>query len=347
MQINTIAGSVSNTVNTQKDSPKVSQSPKVKVKITSNRDTFELSTDSGGKAYFGTYSLLEEYKKNKIIDMQVGYVHKIGDIANKVVDQYYNGVISKEELKNTFNECCDMYLEMLQKSGIDSTTDQSKQRAVMKVFEEFQNGNCVSGVRECNKIGDKIALEYGYTGEYRPDYVYYDADIYYKTKSIEGDLADIINEMFQAYNLDLSVEDEIKNTKEHTARCDGGITFNGRWSMGYAECGVNICHMVSIEEEPPKGFKFFYKESKYPKGMKFSENDTTSWQKGVLLTWIGNKRIETDIPFNYSLCDGPIAEFFNAGELFSKTDGLDSGILAFLNNFNVYTRRYSCFTYHL
>lgn len=347
MQINTIAGSVSNTVNTQKDSPKVSQSPKVKVKITSNRDTFELSTDSGGKAYFGTYSLLEEYKKNKIIDMQVGYVHKIGDIANKVVDQYYNGVISKEELKNTFNECCDMYLEMLQKSGIDSTTDQSKQRAVMKVFEEFQNGNCVSGVRECNKIGDKIALEYGYTGEYRPDYVYYDADIYYKTKSIEGDFADIINEMFQAYNLDLSVEDEIKNTKEHTARCDGGITFNGRWSTGYAECGVNICHMVSIEEEPPKGFKFFYKESKYPKGMKFSENDTTSWQKGVLLTWIGNKRIETDIPFNYSLCDGPIAEFFNAGELFSKTDGLDSGILAFLNNFNVYTRRYSCFTYHL
>lgn len=346
MQINTITGAVSNTVNTQKDSPKVSEPSKAKVKITSDRDTFELSTESG-KAYFGTYSLLETYKKNEIIEMQYGYVHKIGGIATKKVDQYYYGTISKEELKNTFSECCDMYLEMFQKSGLDSTTDQSKHRAVMKVFEDFQNSNCVSGVRECSDIADKIALEYGYTGEYRSDYVYYDADIYYKTKSIEGDLGNIVKEMFQTYHLNLNVEDEMQNAKEHTARCDGGITFNGRWSTGHAECGVNICHMVSIEEEPPKGFKFFYKESKYPKGMKFSENDTTSWQKGVLLTWMGNKRIETDIPFNYSLCDGPIAEFFNAGELFSKIDGLDSGILAFLNNFNVYTRRYSCFTYHL
>lgn len=347
MQINTIAGAVSNTVNTQKDSPKMLQSPKVKVKITSDRDYFELSTDGDGKAYFGTYSLLETYKKNEIIEMQFEYVHKIGGIANKKVDQYYTGAISKEELKNTYNECCEMYLEMLQKSGIDSTSDQSKKRAVMHVFEEFQFSNCISGVNECSEIADQIALEYGYTGEFREDYVYYDADIYYKTKSIEGDLGDIVKGMFETYNLDLSVEDEIRNAKAHSGKLNGGITFNGRWSTGYAECGVNICHMVSIEEEPPKGFKFFYKESKYPKGMKFSENDTTSWQKGVLLTWIGNKRIETDIPFNYSLCDGPIAEFFNAGELFSKTDGLDSGILAFLNNFNVYTRRYSCFTYHL
>ena len=103
---------------------------------------------------------------------------------------------------------------------------------------------------------DKIALEYGYTGEFREDYVYYDADIYYKTKSIEGDLAGIVKEMFQTYNLDLNVEDEIRNVKAHSGK-------------------------------------------------------------------------------------------LNAGELFSKTDGLDSGILAFLNNFNVYTRRYSCFTYHL
>ena len=166
MQINTVTGAVSNTVDAQKDSPKVSQSSKVKVKITSNRDTFELSTDSGGKAYFETYSLLETYKKNKIIDMQVGYVHKICGIATKKVDQYYTGAISKEELKNTFNECCDMYLEMLQKSGIDSTTDQSKQRAVMHVFEDFQYSNCISGVNECSDIADQIALEYGYTGEF-------------------------------------------------------------------------------------------------------------------------------------------------------------------------------------
>lgn len=345
MQINTIAGAVSRTLNTQEDLTKESKSPRVK--ITSARDTFELSTDSGGKAYFETYSLLQEYKRSKIIDMQFEYVHKIGEIAIERVNQYYTGTISKDELKNTYNECCDMYLEMLQKSGIDSTTDQSKKRAVMHVFEEFQFSNCISGVNECNDIADKIASEYGYTGEYREDYVYYDADIYYKTQSIEEDLKGIVKETFQKYKLDLNVEDEIKNAKANPGKLNGGITFNGRWSTGYAECGVNICHMVSIEEEPPKGFKFFYKESKYPKEMKFSENDTTSWQKGVLLTWMGDKRIETDIPFNYSLCDGSIAEIFNAGELFSQVDGLNTGILAFLNNFDVYTRRYSCFTYHL
>jgi hypothetical protein len=236
---------------------------------------------------------------------------------------------------------------MLQKSGIDATTDKSKQRAVMHVFEEFQFSNCISGVNECSSIADKIALEYGYTGEFREDYVYYDADIYYKTKSIEGDLADIVKEMFKTYKLDLDAEKEIKDTITHSRKLDGGITFHGRWSTRYAECGVNICHMVSIEEEPPAGFKFFYKERKYPVGTKFGGNDTTSWQKGVLLTWMGNKRIETDIPFNYSRCDGPIAEFFNAGELFGRVEGMDRSILAFLNNFNVYTRRYSKFTYRI
>ena len=165
MQINTIAGAVSRTLNTQEDLTKESKSPRVK--ITSARDTFELSTDSGGKAYFETYSLLQEYKRSKIIDMQFEYVHKIGEIAIERVNQYYTGTISKDELKNTYNECCDMYLEMLQKSGIDSTTDQSKKKAVMHVFEEFQFSNCISGVNECNDIADKIASEYGYTGEHR------------------------------------------------------------------------------------------------------------------------------------------------------------------------------------
>lgn len=345
MQINTIAGAFFNTMNAQKDSAKISQTSEIE--DTSKKDTLEL-TEHKDKIYCSeNYTNYNNEKQNRIMNMRAYYVFAIGEIANKTVDKYYTGAISKAELKNTYNECCDMYLEMLQKSGIDSTTDQSKQRAVMHVFREFQFSNCISGVDECRDIADKIASEYGYTGEFREDYVYYDADIYYKTQSIEGDLAGIVKEMFQTYKLDLNVEDEIKNAKANSGKLNGGITFNGRWSTGYAECGVNICHMVSIEEEPPKGFKFFYKESKYPKGVKFSENDTTSWQKGVLLTWMGDKRIETDIPFNYSLCDGPIAEFFNAGELFSKTDGLDSGILAFLNNFIVYTRRYSCFTYHL
>lgn len=345
MQVNTISGACSNIVNKQKDAAKVPQSPKIK--ITCDRDTFELTTDSGGKAYFETYSLLEEYKKDKIIEMQAHCVFNISNIASKTVNQYYTGAISQEKLKNTYQECCDMYLEMLEKAGIDATTEQSKQRAVMHVFEEFQFSNCISGVNECSSMADKIALEYGYTGEFREDYVYYDADIYYKTKSIEGDLADIVKEMSETYKVDMDAEKEIKDAIIHSSKLDGGITFHGRWSTGYAECGVNICHMVSIEEEPPEGFKFFYKERKYPVGTKFGENDTTSWQKGVLLTWMGDKRMEMEIPFNYSLCDGPIAEFFNAGELFRMTKGLDTGILDFLDNFNVYTRGYSKFTYHI
>lgn len=314
----------------------------------SGMDIVEISSSEDRVFPCENYNNIMAISKDKIENIKYSFGLKIEDIGYDAMQKYSGGEISKEELKDIFDECCDMYLDMLNQTGVNSDTDISKEKAVMYTYGIFQYYNCMCSVDKCISMAREIAKDYGYTGKEREDFVYYDADIYYEHKENKETLTDFVGNMFSTYGLDkLNVEDKIKEAEDNSYKANGGITFHGQWSIGYARNGLNICSMTQINDEPPKGFKMFYKQKQNASIVDESGTITLDSQKGVLLIGSDDKVRKIDVPFNNSTNLGELAEFFNAGELYNKMSDVDQMLMSFLNHFNIYTRTYSFLEYSL
>lgn len=324
-----------------------SKSKKVKINVksendnnSSNMDTVEFSSKENEYLLCENYSNINTYSKIDISKIQYSCSMNIESIATETMNKYYNGDISEDELQDSFENCCVLYLDMLDQTGVDSSTDSSKEAAVMRVFTSFQKMNCVYSIFDCETVAKKIASSYGYSGEGRDDFVYYDSDIYYKNKNIEKTLTNIVQSSFSNYGLtDLDAQAKVIE-REQNNHLYGGLTFNSHWAT-MAEYGVNVCNMTSLDEEPPEGFKFFYKQNQTSSIADRNGNITLDSQKGILIVWSGKEMQKIDVPFNNSTDLGELAGFFNAGELYNQTAGINPSLMGFINNFNIYTRTYS------
>lgn len=305
-------------------------------------DTYEHNLEQKEVLPCENYNNMHTYaKKKKLIDnIQYNYSRKITLTARESMEQYYNGNITEEELKNSYKNCCALYLDMLCETGEDFETNEAKEQAVMRAFSSFQNTNCTCAMFECDRVGEQLARQYGYTGEQNIDFLYYDADVYYKSKEIEETLTGIVQSMFSEYGLEnLNAEKKVKELEETTPRV-GGLTFNSRWADS-AEYGANIGNMTAITEEPPAGFRFFCKVNQTSSIADATGAITLDSQKGIMIVWNGEKEQKVDIPFNGSTSLGELAQIFNAAELYGQVEDYDSSILEYLRYFNIYTRTYS------
>ncbi len=242
--------------------------------IKSEIDTYEHNLEQKEVLPCENYNNMHTYaKKKKLIDnIQYNYSRKITLTARESMEQYYNGNITEEELKNSYKNCCALYLDMLCETGEDFETNEAKEQAVMRAFSSFQNTNCTCAMFECDRVG--------------------------------------------------------------------GLTFNSRWADS-AEYGANIGNMTAIMEEPPAGFRFFYKVNQTSSIADATGAITLDSQKGIMIVWNGEKERKVDIPFNGSTSLGELAQIFNAAELYGQVKDYDSSILEYLRHFNIYTRTYS------
>lgn len=305
-------------------------------------DTYEHSVEGQGIQPCENYNNMRTYSKMKVITdkIKIAYSDQITELAESTMEQYYNGDITEEELKNSYETCCNLYFDMLRELGEDPNTEESKKRAVMRAFTSFQNENCTCSMFECDKIGKRLASQYGYTEEQNIDYLYYDADSYYKNEKIRETLTDIVQSMFSDYELnDLNAEKEIAKL-EKSKPVYGGLTFNSRWAAS-AKYGANIGNLTSITEAPPEGFRFFYKVNQTSSIADATGAITLDSQKGIMIIWDGNKKQAIDVPFNGSTSLGELAEIFNAADLYGKTEDCNPRVLEYLQHFNIYTRTYS------
>lgn len=289
------------------------------------------------------YNNIARYTEDEKFNITYRCSQQIEATATDVMYKYYNGELTETELKNSFHNCCNLYLATLKNVGSDYTSETIKEKAIAHVFTSFQRVNCNCSIEECRTIGKSIASNYEYTGESRDDFVYYDADIYYKNKEIENTLINIVQSMSSAYDLNLDAKEKVLDIQKHT-QIHGGLTFNSSWDT-YAKYGVNISSMTSIDEEPPKGFRFFFKQNQTSSIADKNGNITLDSQKGILITWSGKTMTKFDVPFNNSTNLGPLAGIFNAAEL--TNSGEVQHIPSFLSHFNIYTRTYSFINYFI
>lgn len=155
----------------------------------------------------------------------------------EVMAGYYNGQISKEEVKEFFMEYCSYVFV-----GGSET-------AILNVYETFLDASYQEAVWACIKEGEKYA-----NGSDRYT-LYYNADYYYKAEEIHELLKEAAKECGEKYGLEI---DASKRDENFQGKMDatGRPNFNEKWNLLVANNVIG--RMMDINAAPPEGFSFYY-----------------------------------------------------------------------------------------
>lgn len=159
----------------------------------------------------------------------------------RVMDGFYQGNISKEELESFFVDYC----------NIIASRDGD---VILNVYEYFLNINYESAANSCFDEGKELAKEEK-LGDGRV--IYYDADIYYQAEEVHQLLKEIAEKEGKKYGLEIDIENREQNWQR--TYVTGKPNFNEKWNFRAAQITCRG-RMIDLNEEPPKGFSFLYKE---------------------------------------------------------------------------------------
>lgn len=204
----------------------------------------------------------------------------------EVMEGYYNGGISKDDIKDFFMEYCSvMYAR--------------DEASVLNVYEDFLNENYSAAVHACFAKGKDIAAKEGVSTDHM---VYYNADYYYQSEEIHDLLKEAAAEYGAKYGLEIDV-----------AKRDGGFqrdyltgtpNFNDKWNF-MATNVMNSGRLMDQNAVPPKDFSFFYKQG------------TDVGTKNSLLIISGKDWSEkADVPFKMPMGGKNIERYFYLSDLF-------------------------------
>lgn len=177
-----------------------------------------------------------QYTKFAVIDTPTADLKKE---MSEVMAGYYDGKISKEEIKGFFMEYCSvMYAR-------DENT-------ILNVYETFLDVSYKEAVTACFDKGKAIAAEEGTDTD---GMVYYDAEYYYRAEEVH----DLLKEAAKEYGNKYGVEAEATKRDENFKGdyLTGKPDFNDKWNFRAANIS-GVGRMMDIKAAPPEGFSFFY-----------------------------------------------------------------------------------------
>ena len=251
------------------------------------------------------------------------------DIA-ECMRQYYAGRLSDDDVKSFFQECCSaMRVHHSQLRHTTGVNTEDNTQIVSEVYEIFAKENQRAARNANSEEGLAINMQYG--ADSLRDYCYYNADYYYQCEDTRGLLRGIAADMAEEWELPAIDTDEIERNSGFTL--DGGFDFNSGWNFIYRN---QVCRS-SMEDEtavPPKGFKFFYKESGGASGA------DKGIDNGVVQFWAGENPRKAEVPF-YISRDGSLK-----GQIFSLSDlvKLSERDTGNYREYNEFSRNFSVFT---
>ena len=159
----------------------------------------------------------------------------------EVMEGYYNGEISKDDIKDFFMEYCSvMYAR--------------DEESVLNVYEDFLNENYSVAVQMCFDKGKDIATKEGVSTD---NMVYYDADYYYQAEEIH----DLLKEAAEEYGAKYGIEIDTTKREDGFKRdyLTGTPNFNDKWNY-MATNMMSSGRLMDQNAIPPKDFTFFYKQ---------------------------------------------------------------------------------------
>ncbi len=297
-----------------------------------SRDSFEKAVETIESMY-GCYSDIGTVKgkKNGTFDY-----HFIWDMQKDISDHmkdFYAGKASEKDLEKYFGIYCSyMRIYRMQQYQTSEKSEDDNKQIISDIYDIFAKEN-MRAARNANYFeGEKVNLSYGRGGD---DWVYYNADYYYKCEETREKLRKIAENMASKWEVSSFDAQEAERNSKYTL--DGGLDFNSGWNF----CFRNQTGRSSLAKEsvvPPEGFKMFFKENAYPK-----EKGKGIDSIGTLEISAGKNKYKREVIFR-KLRTGLEGEIFDAGILMKdyllKEDGYVE-LLKFLSEFSVFTRGYS------
>lgn len=171
--------------------------------------------------------------------------------ANEIMYDYYDGRITKEDVKKFFKD----YLYNSVGEVEENNVYQQKcvTANLSQIYELFTRGNMQNAVNQNQKEGQNFLKEHGLDSY---NEFYYNAKWYWKSEEMQELFQETANELTTEYGAEpVDFDSVIENTKYTLA---GGLSFNGvwnwrQWNTSYVTAQKN----ASILEKdfiPPKDF---------------------------------------------------------------------------------------------
>ncbi len=245
------------------------------------------------------------------------------DIGNHMRD-YYDGKMSDNELNQYFNDCCtEMRKYQAQCHRSSGNVDEDNQKIISQVYEIFAKENARAALRTNYDEGAAINKKYGHRNY---DWVYYNSDYYYQCEDVREALGTMANEMAEKWGASSIDTEEIERNSSLTL--DGGFDFNSGWNVDFRN-QAGRASMADEATEPPRDFKFFYKE--HLDGVSKME------------MWVDRHQYKKDIPFFLApgSLKGQIYQADNIMEEFKGQIGDVKGYSKFMNQLSLFTGWYA------
>lgn len=228
----------------QENSVKVTENSSLADRIRGNRKTFQCTEEMAKR----TMDVFErsgcekvtypQYTKFAVINSSVASER---EEMREVMEGYYNGELSKDEIKGFFMEYCSvMYAR--------------DEESVLNVYEAFLDANYSAAVKKCFAQGKDIAAKEGMSTD---NMVYYDADYYYQSEEIHDLLKEAAAEYGAKYGMEIDA-----TKRDDCFRRDyltGTPNFNDKWNF-MATNMMGSGRLMDQNAVPPKDFSFFYKQ---------------------------------------------------------------------------------------
>ncbi|MBD5486238.1 MAG: hypothetical protein HDR18_12090 [Lachnospiraceae bacterium] len=158
----------------------------------------------------------------------------------EVMEGYYEGKVSAEDIKEFFTEYC---------SGLSARGE----KAILNVYETFLDVGYAAAVSACFEEGERIANKEGRDSHFM---VYYDAEYYYKSEEIHTALQEAAKEYGAKYGVEV---DAVKRDENFQKTYPTGTpNFHDKWNY-MAQCMYYAGGIVNKDAVPPRDFSFFFK----------------------------------------------------------------------------------------
>lgn len=290
-----------------KENPvKVTENSSLADRIRGNRPTFQCTEEMAKR----TMDVFERSGCEKVTYPQYtkfGVINSPIDSEKEemreVMEGYYKGEISKDDIKDFFMEYCSvMYAR--------------DEETVLNVYEDFLNENYSAAVQMCFAQGKDIAAKEGVSTD---NMVYYAADYYYQSEEIH----DLLKEAAKEYGAKYGIEIDAAKRDDGFKRdyLTGTPNFNDKWNFMAANI-MSSGRLMDQNAVPPEDFSFFYKQG------------TEVGTKNSLLI-IGGKdwSEKVDVPFKMPVGGKNTERYFYLSDLYKVGSGKQDyeGYNKFLN----------------
>lgn len=273
---------------------------------------------------------------------------KISNEMQGTIECYYKGNATKEDVKLSVGKAMDDIFNFLVDQHYTTSNDKENKVKVLKeTWDEFRRVAVAAATAVSYQEGKKMASQIGEPND--KYWLYYNSDYQYMSEDIKATVLECVQGMSKEMGVDIDFPTTYGDRTDIGSHYE---SYNIAWATrakNEVKCGA----MLDTTVNPPKGFKFFFKESMYTRqeqdamlekqkqtipdyGLKPYENE---FYDGFLQISWGDYSVNGHVPFRYNMNDCNGFNMYALAESFGKVPD-NEDVKSFMKNFDFHLRAF-------